>query len=1091
MSKIKGTNIAAPIVPYSTIDSYPTHYAKYGKGGYMSLATLAERDSIPEERLEEGMLVFVLEDGQSYQYLNGEWVSAKVGKEDSLRFEGSTHYNARIENGTVVAYNEVPTYRLEQPTKLDQYNYIKINSFYLGLGTGNSAHNFLPCSHRFIELANTGDTRTSIDGLFIKIYYNNRWETLELNGIIEAGSTYLVRGEQTSVINADTTRIKVNQYNQAWDSSNIDATNGVMFYLCWGDEKGKILNAAGEFIDYPKTRNDIYESLSYVDCVSTSDSTITGNGIKRENVNAVLKNVIFVRRYPLDPCYIDEKDNTIDWRYHFINDDRYAPAASYEGKDISWGTNWIKDDGKPITVTCTVGRLAEPTYGYSDIHSEKATRFFTWTTMDSNCDRLFIRRLGPSGADTNWSSFPGIYSENGNPVEAYSRASSLSKVKNSNLKIEKTAYYEVVNQQTPISNNLFSYYNRAKWETYTGEVIYTYRFLLSITSEGVYEYCCGKADEAGLPIEGTLSKPRYLHIISSNMGERQPRYLQVGNFNVSTLEDAALLNYTTGTMVEKFSASSTQSNLANLKYDFIVNTGNLVKHGTRPEEWIYYINNNKLLDYYAEFITPGEHDLGEIHLYEVGKRKVNYRMFDLFYTFELNTENTPTMEPFGVSGVMPGLYSTFYCGHLLTSFNSTITTNPLDLTEQNTTNAVMGFTDEAIVLPGENINLGVASKYYKKEIEWLFREIYYYWNRLSYLENMPLWSDYIEDSVLCDPDFTKEFLPDEDNKYFPDFVTIVTNHAPIEPYTDEIFDRREEGDIEHTRSSVYNTVDNLNNHLYFLTSRYFKIWQIKSVLSNNDWGIGGITRKIHDANQDYNPPINDESNYADQLITGALENYDTYQPIIIVDNSKDATELVRSQETRYIWNGSGITLVIEFDSGSYISIPPGGSEFSGLVWDAKYSVLLSGKDVINYRNISKAPRYVLLNSSLKSFSLKNNEFGETYNYTSSEKMRPWFEGNSFSTDLNRIQQRPTFIYHLLAGDRKYIQDVDLYEGRDTITYKGVIIVTNSGNIELSNYENWNPEEDLYQLNIDMDIFKNYFGIYVDGRADSILGPIYF
>ena len=104
MSKIKGTNIAAPIVPYATNDSYPTHYAKYGKGGFMSLSTLNERDEISEERLEEGMLVYVLEDGQSYQYLGGEWVPAKVGKEDSLRFEGSTNYNARVENGIIMNY---------------------------------------------------------------------------------------------------------------------------------------------------------------------------------------------------------------------------------------------------------------------------------------------------------------------------------------------------------------------------------------------------------------------------------------------------------------------------------------------------------------------------------------------------------------------------------------------------------------------------------------------------------------------------------------------------------------------------------------------------------------------------------------------------------------------------------------------------------------------------------------------------------------------------------------------------------------------------------------------------------------------------
>lgn len=82
MADIKGTNVAAPIVPYTSDDIYATHEAKYGKGGYRTVQSIDERDSIPEARLEEGMLVYVVNDSSSvhtYQYLGGTWVRNRLG----------------------------------------------------------------------------------------------------------------------------------------------------------------------------------------------------------------------------------------------------------------------------------------------------------------------------------------------------------------------------------------------------------------------------------------------------------------------------------------------------------------------------------------------------------------------------------------------------------------------------------------------------------------------------------------------------------------------------------------------------------------------------------------------------------------------------------------------------------------------------------------------------------------------------------------------------------------------------------------------------------------------------------------------------
>ena len=60
MATIKGTNVLAPVVPFDTTDAHASHEARYGKGGYRSVADTAERDAIPALRREAGMLVWAI-----------------------------------------------------------------------------------------------------------------------------------------------------------------------------------------------------------------------------------------------------------------------------------------------------------------------------------------------------------------------------------------------------------------------------------------------------------------------------------------------------------------------------------------------------------------------------------------------------------------------------------------------------------------------------------------------------------------------------------------------------------------------------------------------------------------------------------------------------------------------------------------------------------------------------------------------------------------------------------------------------------------------------------------------------------------------
>jgi hypothetical protein len=65
---IPGTlQVTGQIAPTAVTDTYPTHEDKYGKGGYMVVADIAERDAIPTARRKEYMTVRTANDGATYE----------------------------------------------------------------------------------------------------------------------------------------------------------------------------------------------------------------------------------------------------------------------------------------------------------------------------------------------------------------------------------------------------------------------------------------------------------------------------------------------------------------------------------------------------------------------------------------------------------------------------------------------------------------------------------------------------------------------------------------------------------------------------------------------------------------------------------------------------------------------------------------------------------------------------------------------------------------------------------------------------------------------------------------------------------------
>ena len=62
MADLKGTVVAACIVPGATEDTYCTHHEQYGAGGYRTVSDKTARNAIPRQRRVVGMLVNVIND---------------------------------------------------------------------------------------------------------------------------------------------------------------------------------------------------------------------------------------------------------------------------------------------------------------------------------------------------------------------------------------------------------------------------------------------------------------------------------------------------------------------------------------------------------------------------------------------------------------------------------------------------------------------------------------------------------------------------------------------------------------------------------------------------------------------------------------------------------------------------------------------------------------------------------------------------------------------------------------------------------------------------------------------------------------------
>lgn len=181
MANIRGTNLSAAVVPFTTEDSYATHYAKYGNGGWREVATIAERDAITADRLEQGMVVYVTSESKAYilktldllsdpQIITWEDLKANIGLASVYTYKGQVNTIADLDN-------------IQDPSVGDTYDVAENDHNYAWNGT---------------SWDNLGGSQTIQVEVLPEPTAENEGQIVEYIGATQSGSTFEVVNTTTT-----------------------------------------------------------------------------------------------------------------------------------------------------------------------------------------------------------------------------------------------------------------------------------------------------------------------------------------------------------------------------------------------------------------------------------------------------------------------------------------------------------------------------------------------------------------------------------------------------------------------------------------------------------------------------------------------------------------------------------------------------------------------------------------------------------------------------------------------------------------------------------------------------------------------------
>lgn len=508
-----------------------------------------------------------------------------------------------------------------------------INSLYCG-GITSDEYSYNPCSHNFVELSNLTGKDVSLNGLSLQYgTEGGDWEVLPLWGNIKAGSTFLIRGAQCSVMNINTTRIKVETYDMEWytkDGNLIKFDNKkAKFFLTWGTEPSTVANP------YNNATSPIRVSKGYIDLVGLQ----IPNAGDADKVDAaentaygyLTSNYLFTKYYTMDNVKqatkaLSARNNANDM--YFVNleadiiprVDSYTPRASFENKNIFFNKTLL-DHTKPNKVTMTLGRKACYSINESNEPEDDASRCFNWVSVGYYDEYLWYRAYRSDGSYTNWTK-----------VESFKNETGVRKYYN--------RIRAITTDGTPFTTHkVILTHLGAQQDTHTGD------------KNVYYEYYVGRDDTY-------KSDVRRFIVMSETLANDNLNFVQTSDQQGFNWDEYNVWRISADQIREDFNRYE-DSDVSTCY--FMINTGDMTQNGNRINEWLDYEAGRKSLYDIAEMVTVGNNDLTPANVYVLGdggdNSKINATNIRFFYCYEMDEENPPVFNIEGKEIFVESLYS--------------------------------------------------------------------------------------------------------------------------------------------------------------------------------------------------------------------------------------------------------------------------------------------------------------------------------------------------------------------------------------------------------------------------------------------------
>lgn len=562
-----------------------------------------------------------------------------------LTFKGSDYdYKGYVDsdgNWKVQPFKNAVT-SVGQPVKNDVYisHLLCINSVYCG-GSGSED---CSCTHNFVELANADTKDINLRGLYLLYTDGSKknsgdvgftWKVLELDGVIRAGSTFLIRGAQCT--DNKHAIIEVNGYDMEWkDGRNLITFNQgcASFYLCAGTGFQEALDN--------RTLNNPYISPireGYIDsCGFGAGSVSEGSGTF--NVTGDWNKILFIRWFSLDPSkqankayssrkttalmsYInidkqtEKAGNSLQYYYTDKIKVNYRPKASAEKKTF-FDNKTHFNDKQANYINCLFGIQATD-------NGSGATRCFNWVSVGNYDEFVEVRKKGTA---------------------------------------EWTRHYSIIRNSRDNStaiNKFIEHYARLRWCASDGTWVTTHKCIVKSLTKGTYEYRVGRDNDENY----------YSEILEFTVEADA----DVANFSFIQVTDQQGFNWAEYTAWWKTTDVIKE---VEKNFNFLMNTGDITQSGNRANEWLDYYSGKKTLIDKCEMFTIGNndlcgHDATKLTDGEDATSKYSHINVLRYFCFELDERNEYSFQ-WGDNGTYPiySLYSFNYGKYHFISLNSEI-----------------------------------------------------------------------------------------------------------------------------------------------------------------------------------------------------------------------------------------------------------------------------------------------------------------------------------------------------------------------------------------------------------------------------------